>query len=125
MVAEKRSRDSLSPGHSVPHAWARCPNRSRCADVRCQLSLHVKVGVDKSVIRRPYGAPRFDVHFKAHAPFRHWPRCQDVVEPPAFIVFKRARPKVIPEGELLAVGIEMSEDIDKAPRKRVFVSATD
>ena len=69
--------------------------------------------------------PRVDIHFRDSATLYHWPRRENVIDAPAFVLFQGTGTKVIPERELLPVGMEMSEDICKAPRDGVLVSTAD
>src|SRR5689334_747480 len=86
--------------------------------------LHVKLGPDKRVIRGAGGAPGLDIDFNGAACFGHGLRRQNVVEPPTFVALERARPQVVPEGELLFIRIKMAEDIDEAPLDSALVRAS-
>ena len=41
-----------------------------------------------------------------------------MIDPPSLIFVQRARPKIIPKGKLLLVGIELAEDVDKKSREQ-------
>src|SRR5687767_1007 len=71
------------------------------------------------------GAPGFNIHFDLLALRRKRPGRKDVVEAPALVAVERAGAQVIPEGELLAVWVEVAKDVDEAPGNGFLVRLSD
>ena len=68
---------------------------------------------------------RREIHIGS--PALHGERCsrQDLVDAPALVRLHGAGLPIIPEGVLLAIRMELAEDVCKAPRDRLLVCAAD
>src|SRR6476646_5130700 len=67
----------------------------------------------------------FDVHLDLPAFLHHRTGCQNVIDSPALVLIERAGFQVIPERELLAIGIKLAEDVCESPRQRLLICTTD
>src|SRR6185369_17695848 len=83
--------------------------------------LEIEVCPKERVIRGAGSTARFDIHRNFFASLGQGPRRKNVIDAPAFVLVERARAEIVPKRELLSLGIQLAKDVNKAPRRRIFV----